>query len=85
MINTAYYRCSSCSEKHYLFGSLDSARQTSKDLGSTVLSEIPLVPEISRLGDRGRLGDIFIDSGDLRDFKDVMEDVASKVWTRLIV
>ncbi|GJJ11371.1 hypothetical protein Clacol_005603 [Clathrus columnatus] len=80
VINSAYYRCASCHEQHYLFGPLDSARQTaSKDLSSVVLGEIPLVPKISHLGDQGRLGDIFIGHhGDLQEARSIIENVANE-------
>lgn len=83
VINSAYYRCGSCREKHYLFGSLDSARQTSQDLGSVVLGELALIPEISQLGDQGKLGDIFMGLGDLRDVKTTMEEIADEIMKRL--
>ncbi|KIJ55502.1 hypothetical protein M422DRAFT_73361 [Sphaerobolus stellatus SS14] len=59
VLNSAYYRCPSCSDKHYIFGSTDSAKRAVSELNlhggeNGLLGEIPLVSEVSRLGDEGK-------------------------------
>lgn len=95
LVNSAYYRCPSCSDKHHIFGPLDSARRTVEDLGlmsetiSGPLGEVPMVSEVSSLGDQGRLGEIFIGEAlvaskpGLKDVRSIMESVATHVWGRL--
>ncbi|KAF8511831.1 P-loop containing nucleoside triphosphate hydrolase protein [Hysterangium stoloniferum] len=88
VINSAYYRCTSCQDKHFIFGSLDGAKRAIAELGLNengpgLLGEIPLVAEVSSLGDCGRLGELFI--GDKKhehmdDVRSVMEGVATHVW-----
>jgi len=88
VINSAYYRCASCRDKHFIFGSLDGAKRTIAELGLNekgpgLLGEIPLVAEVSSLADRGRLGEIFIDnekSEDMEHVRSIMEGVATHVW-----
>lgn len=95
VINSAYYRCSSCSDKHHIFGSLDSAYRAVEELGldtsgkSSPLGELPMVSEVSKLGDQGKLGEVFL--GDrlvtqvsaLKEVRTVMENIANHVWGEL--
>ncbi|KAF5351206.1 hypothetical protein D9756_008459 [Leucocoprinus leucothites] len=95
VVNSAYYRCPSCSDKHQIFGSLDSARRAVDELGlnsgdtTGPLGEVPMVSEVSSLGDQGRLGEIFLGeklvntTPGLKEVRDVMESVATKVWGKL--
>lgn len=105
LINSAYYRCPSCQDKHYIFGTLDSAHRAVGELGleqepsfiaraagSGILGELPLVADVSRLGDQGRLGELFVgqrgtgslgDEGDLQEVRSVMEHVAERLWESL--
>jgi ATP-binding protein involved in chromosome partitioning len=95
VINSAYYRCPSCSDKHQIFGSLESARRAVEELGLTsgtisgLLGEVPMVSQVSSLGDQGRLGEIFLGDGlvtsnpGLKEVRSVMKSVADAVWARL--
>ncbi|KAJ3571269.1 hypothetical protein NP233_g3865 [Leucocoprinus birnbaumii] len=96
VVNSAYFRCPSCADKHEVFGSLDSARRAVDELGlnsdgttSGLLGELPMVSEVSSLGDKGNLGDIFlgqrlVDSKPgLKEIRDVMTGLANTVWQKL--
>ncbi|KAF8584037.1 P-loop containing nucleoside triphosphate hydrolase protein [Ramaria rubella] len=106
LVNSAYYRCTSCRDKHYIFGTLESAKQAVNELGldkepglagrspiDAILGEIPLVADVSRLGDQGRLGELFIGplgthnslagGDDLIEVRNTMESVAGRVWSSL--
>jgi len=95
VINSAYYRCPSCSDKHHIFGPLDSAYRAVKELGlntngeSSPLGEVPMVSEVSSLGDQGKLGEIFlgdrlvVQNSALKEVRSVMENVANHVWGEL--
>jgi ATP-binding protein involved in chromosome partitioning len=87
VINSAYYRCPSCSEKHMIFGPLDSSRRAVEELGSELLGEVPMVSEVSTFGDQGRLGEVFRGDGvvgGLENVRSVMQNVAKRVWKGLI-
>jgi ATP-binding protein involved in chromosome partitioning len=47
--NMSYYVCTNCSEKHYLFGSLDNVQK----LGIPIIGTLPLDASVSSNGDRG--------------------------------
>lgn len=95
VVNSAYYRCPSCSNKHHIFGSLDSARRAADELGlnsdttSGLSGEIPMISEVSSLGDQGKLGEIFL--GDtlinskptLKEIRSVMSNIATDLWEKL--
>lgn len=49
----SYYTCPSCSVKHHIFGSVDSFDNAVRDLHTTILGELPLVPAVSRRSDSG--------------------------------
>lgn len=95
IVNSAYYRCPSCSDKHHIFGSLDSARRAVDELGlnsdttSGLSGEIPMVSEVSSLGDQGRLGEIFLgetlvsSKPALKQVRSVMSDIATRLWGKL--
>ncbi|KAF9445602.1 P-loop containing nucleoside triphosphate hydrolase protein [Macrolepiota fuliginosa MF-IS2] len=96
VINSAYYRCPSCSDRHQIFGSLDSAKRAVDELGLTTsssqsgsLGDVPMVSEVSNLGDQGKLGEIFLgnklvaQNNGLKEVRSVMESVARDVWGRL--
>ncbi|XP_006459349.1 hypothetical protein AGABI2DRAFT_218472 [Agaricus bisporus var. bisporus H97] len=89
VINSAYYRCPSCSDKHQIFGSLNSSRRAAEELGSRLLGEVPMVSEVSSLGDQGKLGEVFLgdtlvsQSRGLEEVRSVMEKVTESVWKKL--
>jgi len=95
IVNSAYYRCPSCSNKHHIFGSLDSARRAVDELGlnsdttSGLLGEIPMISEVSSLGDQGKLGEIFLgetlinSKPALKEVRSVMSNIATSLWKKL--
>lgn len=50
--NMSYFRCGSCSEKHYIFGQ-GGVRRTAQELQLPLLGEIPFVPQILKDTDAG--------------------------------
>ncbi|MFN2363517.1 MAG: Mrp/NBP35 family ATP-binding protein [Halarsenatibacteraceae bacterium] len=50
--NMAYYKCSECGHKDYIFGK-DGSEELADQLGIKLLGEIPLVSEIRKLSDQG--------------------------------
>ena len=87
---------------------MDSARRAVSELGldqepgfigenagNVILGEIPLVSDISRMGDQGRLGELFVrqhgtsnslvGEDDRNEVRNIMEHVAKRVWESLSV
>lgn len=95
VVNSAYYHCPSCSDKHQIFGSLDSAHRAVDELGlnsgttSGLLGEIPMVSEVSSLGDQGKLGEIFLgetlinSKPALKEVRSAMRSIAISLWEKL--
>ncbi|KZT00335.1 P-loop containing nucleoside triphosphate hydrolase protein [Laetiporus sulphureus 93-53] len=86
VLNQSHFTCPSCHTPHMLFGPPESFRATAERLGTPILGELPLVPEVSTGGDHGvplvLAGNS--DGGDgARKWREVMDDVAKKVWTSL--
>lgn len=52
--NMAWYQCSNCGEKHYLFGSGGGAGMA-RDLNTEVLGQLPLNPAMREQADAGQL------------------------------
>jgi ATP-binding protein involved in chromosome partitioning len=51
--NMSYFTCSSCSQRHYIFGK-EGAKKKAEEMGIHFLGEIPLIPKIRELSDTGR-------------------------------
>ncbi|KAF9519173.1 hypothetical protein BS47DRAFT_1370801 [Hydnum rufescens UP504] len=47
VLNMSYYTCPSCSAKHHVFGSIDSFHRAVRELDTTILGELPLVPAVN--------------------------------------
>ncbi len=50
--NMAYYKCSDCGHKDYIFGK-DGSKELANQLGIELLGEIPLISEIRKASDEG--------------------------------
>lgn len=72
-------------------GELGLEKEVAKStIESGILGEIPLVSEVSRLGDQGRLGELFVGKrnregplvgrDDLQEVRITMEHVAERIW-----
>lgn len=87
VLNTSYFKCSSCDARHYLFGKPDSFRNASSQLDVPVLAELPLVPEVSDGGDRGIPFMLSSTAGSMNEsgaeWKNSMDSVAASVWKSL--
>lgn len=53
VLNTAYFVCPSCTDKHYLYGSNEAFKSVCEDTGLRALGELPLVGNVSKHGDEG--------------------------------
>ncbi|KLO15882.1 P-loop containing nucleoside triphosphate hydrolase protein [Schizopora paradoxa] len=88
VLNTSYFLCPSCSTPHRLYGSSDSVHRMAKELGTSVLGELPLIPEVSEGGDRGTpfmlgvTGDRALNAPSLA-WRSVMESTAEHLWKAL--
>ncbi|KIY63546.1 P-loop containing nucleoside triphosphate hydrolase protein [Cylindrobasidium torrendii FP15055 ss-10] len=86
VLNQAHFRCGGCGEPHYLYGSPDGFRKVAQDVGVDVLAELPVVPGVSRGGDKGvpyaLLADEEAGVGG-KEWKDRMASVAGHVRTSL--
>ena len=84
LLNESHFICPSCAEPHELFGSPASFRATAARFGVDVLGELPLVPGVSKGGDRGVPYVLYNaqEAGEAggKEWKETMAGVASRVW-----
>ncbi|CAK5279812.1 unnamed protein product [Mycena citricolor] len=80
VLNQSYFKCPSCEDKHYLYGSPDLFRSTASRLGVDVLAELPLEPGVSQGGDVGKPFALHAaKAGESLWLKD-MDTVAERLW-----
>ncbi|KAH8119413.1 P-loop containing nucleoside triphosphate hydrolase protein [Phellopilus nigrolimitatus] len=87
VLNTSYFLCPSCDTPHFLYGSAESFRRAASDVGTPILGELPLVPEVSTGGDKG-VPFMLNPPGDSHnraeeEWKKVMLDISNKLWDAL--
>ncbi|OSD06016.1 P-loop containing nucleoside triphosphate hydrolase protein [Trametes coccinea BRFM310] len=87
LLNESHFICPSCTTPHELFGSPSAFRATAARFGVDVLGELPLVPGVSRGGDRGVPYALYSTNGadgaadpGGKEWKETMAGVAGKVW-----
>ncbi|OJT12582.1 Iron-sulfur protein IND1 [Trametes pubescens] len=87
LLNESYFICPSCTTPHELFGPPAAFRATAARFGVDVLGELPLVPGVSRGGDRGVPYALHSANGadgttDLggKEWRQTMAGVAGQVW-----
>ncbi|THH06602.1 hypothetical protein EW145_g3973 [Phellinidium pouzarii] len=87
VLNTSYFLCPSCDVRHYLFGSAESFHRAASDVGVPVMGELPLIPEVSKRGDKGVpfvLSSASTAQGKAEEeYNNTMLNVASGVWKSL--
>jgi len=85
ILNTSYFRCTSCDAQHFLFGKADSFKNAASRLGVPILAELPLVPEVSYGGDAGIPYVLASTNGEVdksgMEWKNAMNSVASTLWS----
>ena len=86
ILNTSYFKCTSCDTKHFLFGKPDSFKAAASDLKVPILAELPLVPEVSHGGDKGIPYVLNSTSGQIdksgEEWKIGMNTVAATLWSK---
>jgi len=86
VLNTSYFLCPSCATPHRLYGSANNVHRMAGEVGTSVLGELPLIPEVSEGGDRGT--PFMLTTNDdapgapSRAWKSVMNSVANRLWER---
>lgn len=81
----SHFTCPTCTTPHQIFGSLDSFHDAAKSLSLDILGQLPMVPAVSKDGDGGAPTLLRSDSSDngVREVKKVMDNAASRVWSRI--
>ncbi|KAI0670105.1 P-loop containing nucleoside triphosphate hydrolase protein [Trametes maxima] len=84
LLNESHFICPSCTTPHELFGPPAAFRATAARFGVDVLGELPLVPGVSKGGDRGVPYALYsasetTDPGG-KEWKETLAGVAGKVW-----
>jgi Mrp family chromosome partitioning ATPase len=70
--NMSYFKCSSCGEKHYIYGK-SGLDEIAESYGLKVLARLPIKPEIAGAVDEGRIEDI--DFGEAEELAEAIETV----------
>lgn len=87
VLNTSYFRCTSCDAQHFLFGKADSFKAAALHLNVPILAELPLVPEVSYGGDRGVPYVLASSTAQVdksgEEWKTAMNSIASTLWGSL--
>ncbi|KAF8312861.1 P-loop containing nucleoside triphosphate hydrolase protein [Clavulina sp. PMI_390] len=88
LLNMSHFTCPTCppntAEPHYIFGPTTHFHKAAREMGTSVLGELPLVPGVSRGGDAGI--PIVLHPGESaqeREVGEVMREVGSKIYTAL--
>ena len=52
--NYSYFKCPDCGKEHKIFGESNIA-EVADDMGTKLLAQLPINPEIAKLADEGRI------------------------------
>ncbi|KAK7064844.1 iron-sulfur protein IND1 [Favolaschia claudopus] len=83
VLNQSHFICPDCETRHYLYGPAEGFRTTAGRLEVPILAELPLVPGVSREGDRGVPYGLAASTPDGAGGNQWLEDmagVAKKIW-----
>ncbi|MCR4661768.1 MAG: Mrp/NBP35 family ATP-binding protein [Clostridia bacterium] len=61
--NLSYYVCDKCGEKHYIFGD-SNIKKIASEFDIKNVFELPIIPDVAKLCDQGKIDEISIDGFD---------------------